>query len=138
MLPMAGGKAEDLEATEQLMEVMCEPANGQKAVRRIQQNGESPGVDGMTVKELPGYVLHHWPAVRDQLLKGTYVPSPVRRVLIPKRTGGTRVLGIPTVVDRVVQQAVLQVLQRRWDPTFSDHSFGFRPRRSAHQAVARA
>jgi RNA-directed DNA polymerase len=138
MRPMAGGNAEDPESTEQLMEEICEPANVQKAVRRVQQNGGSAGVDGMTVQELPGYVFHHWPAVRDQLLRGTYVPQPVRRVRIPKRTGGTRVLGIPTVLDRVIQQAVLQCLQPRWDPTFSDHSFGFRPRRSAHQAVARA
>ena len=85
--------------------------------------------------ELPGYLKQHWPAIREQLLSGTYKPQPVKRVEIPKPDGGVRKLGIPTVLDRFIQQAVMQVLQRRWDRTFSDHSYGFRPGRSAHQAV---
>jgi len=99
-------------------------------------NKGGPGVDGMTVAQLPGYLREQWPALREQLLAGAYCPRPVRRVTIPKPTGGKRKLGIPTVVDRFIQQAVLQVLQPAWDPTFNDHSYGFRPGRSAHQAVA--
>jgi RNA-directed DNA polymerase len=93
----------------------------------------------MTVHDLPGYLKQHWTTIREQLLKGTYQPQPVKRVEIDKPDGsGVRKLGVPTVLDRFIQQAVLQVLQKRWDPTFSDHSYGFRPGRSAHQAVARA
>jgi len=93
----------------------------------------------VTIEELPGYLQQHWPAIREQLLSGTYAPQPVRRVEIAKPDGGgMRKLGIPTTLDRFVQQAVLQVLQRQWDPTFSEHSYGFRPGRSAHQAVAQA
>jgi RNA-directed DNA polymerase len=92
----------------------------------------------MTVHELPGFLREQWPGIRASLLAGTYQPSPVRRVEIPKPDGGVRKLGVPSALDRFVQQAVLQVLQRRWDPTFSDASYGFRPGRSAHQAVARA
>src|SRR5437879_10213974 len=92
----------------------------------------------MKVAELPGYLKQHWPAIREQLLNGTYKPQPVRRVEIPKPDGGVRKLGIPTVLDRVIQQTVMQVLQRRWDSTCSEHSHGFRPQRSAHQAVAKA
>jgi len=95
-------------------------------------------VDGMTVQQLPAYLKQHWPNIREQLLAGTYKPQPVLRVEIAKPDGGMRKLGIPTVVDRFIQQAVLQVLQQRWDPTFSDHSYGFRPGRSAHQAVTKA
>jgi RNA-directed DNA polymerase len=95
-------------------------------------------VDGMTVHDLPGYLKQHWPAIREQLLSGTYVPQPVKRVEIPKPDGGMRKLGIPTVLDRFIQQAVMRVLQGRWDRTFSDHSYGFRPGRSAHQAVEAA
>jgi len=95
-------------------------------------------VDGMSVHELPGYLKQHWPAIREQLRSGTYQPQPVRRVEIPKPDGGVRKLGIPTVLDRFIQQAVMQVLQRRWDRTFSNHSYGFRPGRSAHQAVGAA
>jgi len=92
----------------------------------------------MTVERLPGHLRKHWPAIREHLLAGTYEPRPVKRVEIPKPDGGVRKLGIPTVQDRFVQQAVMQVLQGRWDRTFSEHSYGFRPKRSAHQAVARA
>ena len=121
---------------EQLMEEVCERENCKQALARVKANKGSPGVDGMTVQELPGYLKQHWPAIREQLLSGTYKPQPVKRVEIPKPDGGVRKLGIPTVLDRFIQQAVMQVLQRRWDRTFSDHSYGFRPGRSAHQAVA--
>ncbi len=125
-------------AAERLMEEVCERENLKQALRRVQANRGSPGVDGMTVEELPGYLKERWPAIRDQLLSGVYQPQPVKRVEIRKESGGMRKLGIPTVLDRFVQQAVLQVLQRRWDRTFSEHSYGFRPGRSAHQAVAQA
>ena len=102
------------------------------------RNGGSPGIDGMTVEELPAYLRELWPSLKSALLAGTYRPQPVRRVEIPKPGGGVRKLGIPTVLDRFLQQALLQVLQRHWDPTFSDGSYGFRPGRSAHQAIRRA
>ena len=123
---------------ERLMEEVCERENCKQALARVKANKGSPGVDGMTVHELPGYLKQHWPAIREQLLSGTYRPQPVQRVEIPKPDGGVRKLGIPTVLDRFIQQAVMQVLQRRWDRTFSDHSYGFRPGRSAHQAVQAA
>src|SRR5438874_1558570 len=124
--------------TEQLMEEVCERENCKQALKRVKANKGSAGVDGMTVQQLPEYLKQHWPAIREQLLSGTYRPQPVRRVEIAKPEGGVRKLGIPSVLDRFIQQAVLQVLQRRWDRTFSDHSYGFRPGRSAHQAVAQA
>jgi len=120
------------------MEDVCGRENCQQALRRVKANKGSPGIDGMRVEELPGYLKQHWPAIREQLLSGTYQPQPVRRVEIKKPDGGVRKLGIPTVLDRMIQQAAMQVLQRRWDPTFSEHSHGFRPQRSAHQAVAKA
>jgi RNA-directed DNA polymerase len=106
--------------------------------RRVKANKGAPGVDAMTVDQLGDYLKQHWPAIREQLLSGTYRPKPVKRVEIPKPDGGVRKLGIPTVLDRFLQQAVMQVLQQRRDPEFSDHSYGFRPGRSAHQAVAQA
>ena len=123
---------------EQLMEEVCERENCKQALARVKANKGSPGVDGMTVHDLPGHLKQHWPVIREQLRSGTYVPQPVRRVEIPKPDGGVRKLGIPTVLDRFLQQAVMQVLQRRWDRTFSQHSYGFRPGRSAHQAVEQA
>jgi RNA-directed DNA polymerase len=123
---------------EQLMEEVCERENCKQALKRVKANKGSAGVDGMTVQQLPEYLKQHWPAIREQLLSGTYKPQPVRRVEIPKPEGGVRKLGIPTVLDRFIQQAVMQVLQDRWDRTFSDHSYGFRPERSAHQAVEAA
>src|SRR6202049_2809752 len=122
----------------QLMEEVCERENCKQALARVKANKGSAGVDGMTVNELPEFLKQHWPAIREQLLSGTYKPEPVKRVEIPKPDGGVRKLGIPTVLDRFIQQAVMQVLQRKWDRTFSDHSYGFRPGRSAHQAVAAA
>ncbi len=123
---------------EHLMEVICSRENLQAALGQVTSNKGGPGVDGMTVQQLPDHLRQHWPALREQLLAGTYRPQPVKRVEIPKANGGVRQLGIPTVVDRFIQQAVLQVLQPAWDPTFSDHSYGFRPGRRAHQAVAAA
>jgi RNA-directed DNA polymerase len=124
--------------TEQLMEEVCGRENCKQALKRVKANKGSAGVDGMTVQQLPECLKQHWPAIREQLLSGTYRPQPVRRAEIPKPDGGVRKLGIPTVLDRLIQQAVMQVLQRRWDRTFSDSSYGFRPGRSAHQAVAQA
>ncbi len=129
---------ESLASTASLMEEVCQQENLEEALRRVRANRGSPGVDGMTTDELPDYLREHWPGIREQLLTGTYQPQPVKRVEIPKPDGGVRKLGIPTVLDRFIQQAVLQVLQGRWDRTFSEHSFGFRPGRSAHQAVAQA
>lgn len=123
---------------EKLMEEVCHRRNTEEALRRVRVNKGAPGIDGMTVEALEGYLKQHWPAIREQLLLGTYTPQPVKRVEIPKPDGGVRKLGIPTALDRFIQQAVLQVLQHRWDRTFSPHSYGFRPNRSAHQAVAAA
>jgi RNA-directed DNA polymerase len=121
-----------------LMEEVCERENLKEALRRVKANKGSAGIDRMTVDGIADYLKQHWPAIREQLLSGTYQPKPVRRVEIPKPNGGVRKLGIPTVLDRFIQQAVMQVLQRQWDRTFSDYSYGFRPGRSAHQAVAKA
>lgn len=123
---------------ERLMEEVCKQENCKRALARVKANKGSPGVDGMTVHDLPGYLKQHWPAIREQLLSGTYAPQPVRRVEIEKPEGGVRKLGIPTALDRFIQQAVMQVLQGRWDRTFSENSYGFRPGRSAHQAVEQA
>jgi RNA-directed DNA polymerase len=122
--------------TNRLMEEVCERENLKEALGQVKANKGSAGIDGMTVDGITDYLKQHWPTIREQLLNGTYEPKPVRRVEIPKPDGGVRKLGIPTVLDRFIQQAVMQVLQKRWDRTFSDHSYGFRPGRSAHQAVA--
>jgi RNA-directed DNA polymerase len=120
------------------MEAIVERDNLRKALAQVRRNKGAPGIDAMSVDDLAAYLKDHWPTIRAQLLEGTYRPQPVRRVEIPKASGGKRPLGIPTVLDRFIQQAVLQVLQADWDRTFSEHSFGFRPGRSAHQAVVRA
>src|SRR5216683_137032 len=125
--------------TSRIMEEVCERANLKEALRQVRSNKGSAGIDRMTVDQLGDYLKQHWPVIREQLLNGTYEPKPVRRVEIPKPDGGgVRKLGIPTVLDRFIQQAVMQVLQRQWNPTFSQYSYGFRPRRSAHHAVAQA
>ena len=129
---------EGLAACGPSMEAIVERDNLKKALKQVQRNAGAPGVDGMTIAELAPHLKEHWPAIRVQLLDGSFKPQPVRRVEIPKASGGTRALGIPTMLDRFIQQAVMQVLQAAWDPTFSEASFGFRPARSAHQAVARA
>jgi RNA-directed DNA polymerase len=138
-LPSAMDEPESPANTRQMMEEICERENLREALRRVRSNKGSAGVDGMTVDNLSAHLQQHWPVIREQLLSGTYEPKPVRRVEIQKPDGGgVRKLGIPTVLDRFVQQAVMQVLQRQWDPTFSQHSYGFRPGRSAHQAVTQA
>lgn len=118
-----------------LMERVLERDNLKRALNKVRSNKGGPGIDGMRVDELPGHLKLHWPCIREQLLSGAYRPSPVRTVLIPKGRGAVRRLGVPTVLDRFIQQALLQVLQPEWDQTFSHSSFGFRPKRSAHQAV---
>jgi RNA-directed DNA polymerase len=135
---MAKREAESMAISKQLMEAVCERKNCRQALARVKSNKGSAGIDGMTVEQLPAYLKQHWPTIREQLLRGTYKPQPVKRVEIPKPDGGMRKLGIPTVLDRFIQQAVMQVLQRSWDQTFSERSYGFRPGRSAHQAVAKA
>jgi RNA-directed DNA polymerase len=127
--PAAGGPS---------MESIVERNNMRRALEQVRRNKGAPGTDGMTVDALVSHLKEHWPTIRAQLLDGTYQPQPVRRVEIPKASGGVRLLGIPRVVDRLIQQAALQVLQADWDPTFSEHSYGFRPGRSAHQAVKQA
>jgi RNA-directed DNA polymerase len=146
--PIAGGpgaepvvavaEPESPAATMHLMEKVCERENLVRAWQRVRGNKGAPGVDGMTIDDAKSYLREHWPDIRSQLLAGAYRPQPVKRVEIPKPDGGVRKLGVPCVVDRLIQQALLQVLQTRWDPTFSEHSYGFRPGRSAHQAVAQA
>ena len=136
--PVAKSAPESPAGEEQLMEEVCDRGNLVRAWKRVRSNKGSPGVDGMTIEGAKAYLREHWPNIRSQLLGGTYRPLPVKRVEIPKPDGGVRKLGVPCVVDRLIQQALLQVLQERWDPTFSEHSYGFRSGRSAHQAVAQA
>ena len=123
---------------EELMEQVVSPENATAAWKAVKRNHGAPGIDGMTVEQLRDHVRQHWGTIRAKLLGGTYVPSPVRRVEIPKPDGGIRLLGVPTVLDRWIQQMLLQVLQGIFDPTFSEHSHGFRPNRSAHAAVRAA
>ncbi len=120
------------------MEAVVAPGNMKKALARVRRNKGAPGLDGMTVEELGAHLKDHWPETKARLLDGSYEPQPVRRVEIPKASGGVRALGVPTVLDRFIQQAAMQVLQGDWDPGFSDASYGFRPGRSAHRAVERA
>ena len=120
------------------MEQVVRRENLLAAFQRVVRNGGAPGVDGMTVDDLAGYCRQHWPRIRADLLNGSYEPQPVRCVEIPKPNGGVRTLGIPTVLDRLIQQALLQVMQPLFDPHFSDGSFGFRPGRGTHDAVRRA
>lgn len=120
---------------ESLLARVLERGNLQRALKQVRQNKGAPGVDGMTVDALPEYLKHHWPDLRAKLVAGTYRPQPVRRVDIPKPDGKMRPLGIPTVLDRFIQQAIAQVIQAQWEPHFHPHSYGFRPQRSAHQAV---
>ena len=121
-----------------LMERVLAPANLRRAYQRVVSNKGAPGADGMTVADLAGYVKQYWPTLKARLLAGEYHPQAVRAVEIPKPQGGTRQLGIPSVVDRLIQQALLQQLTLIFDPLFSDFSYGFRPGRSAHQAVEMA
>jgi group II intron reverse transcriptase/maturase len=124
--------------TATLMEKVVDSRNLEAAMKRVRQNKGSPGADGMTVDELPKHLAENWTRNREQLLTGTYQPLPVREVEIPKGDGGMRKLGIPSALDRLIQQSILQVLQPLVDPTFSEHSYGFRPGRNAHQAVSEA
>jgi len=135
---MAKPATESPALTEQLMEEVCDRENLERAWKRVRGNKGGPGVDGMTIDAAKDFLRERWPSIRSQLLEGIYQPQPVKRVEIPKLDGGVRKLGVPCVVDRLIQQALLQVLQERWDTTFSEHSYGFRPGRSAHQAVAQA
>lgn len=140
----AGGEAgsatngDERSGTDRLMEEVVERRNVLAALKRVRRNKGSPGIDGMTVDELAAHLVGNWPEIRARLLDGTYEPQAVKRVEIPKPGGGTRMLGIPTATDRLVQQCILQVLQPRFDPTFSESSFGFRPGRRAHDAVCAA
>ena len=136
--PTTSGGNERSGGDHRLMEQVVARANALAALKRVKQNRGSPGVDGMTVDDLTPHLVAHWETLREQLLTGSYQPQPVKRQEIPKPGGGTRQLGIPTVLDRFIQQCLLQVLQPQFDPTFSEHSYGFRPGRSAHQAVRAA
>jgi RNA-directed DNA polymerase len=138
-LPIAKPAPERPMFGETLMEAICERKNMRAALQQVRANRGSAGIDHMSVAELPDFLTSHWPAIKEQLLAGAYHPKPVKRVEIPKPGSlEKRQLGIPCVLDRLIQQAVLQVLQPHWDPTFSDSSYGFRPGRSAHQAIAQA
>jgi RNA-directed DNA polymerase len=123
---------------ENLMEVVVSPANCSRALQAVTRNAGAPGIDRMRTTELEGHLRQHWPKLRSKLLAGRYVPSPVRQVEIPKASGGIRTLGIPTVLDRFIQQLLLQAMTPIFDPGFSESSYGFRPGRSAHDAVRAA
>jgi group II intron reverse transcriptase/maturase len=134
--PVAGsdGHPESIPPCALLAQVL-ERANLQRALKQVRQNKGAPGIDGMTVEELPEYLKHHWLDIRAQLETGHYRPQPAKRVDIPKGDGKTRPLGIPTVLDRFIQQAIAQIISAQWEPHFHPNSYGFRPGRSAHQAV---
>jgi RNA-directed DNA polymerase len=143
-LPLTDQRAEQFpardegKASAELWEQVWERQNLFTALKRVEQNGGAPGIDGMTVEGLRPYLKEHWLEIRDKLDQQTYKPSPVRRVEIPKPDGGVRLLGIPTVLDRLLQQAIAQALTPLFEPLFSSHSYGFRPGRSAHQAIQKA
>ena len=134
----SASRADEHSGTGSLMELVVDRENLLRALKRVKQNKGSNGIDGMTTDELSGYLKQAWPRIREDLLAGCYEPSPVFRQLIDKPGGGKRELGIPTVLDRFIQQAILQVLQPIYDVTFSDHSHGFRPGRGAHDAIREA
>jgi len=123
---------------ENLMEEAVSPENYGKALKAVIANDGAPGIDGMRTEELSGHLLKHWPKIHAKLMAGSYTPSPVRRKEIDKQGGGTRMLGIPTVLDRFIQQMLLQAMTPIWESQFSEHSYGFRPGRSAHDAVRAA
>ena len=129
---------EPFDPNERLLKLILSNENMGMAWKRVKANHGAPGVDGISIEQFPDHTRELWGGIRRSLLAGTYQPSPVRRVEIPKSTGGTRPLGIPTVLDRLIQQAIAQVLSPIFDPAFSDSSFGFRPGRSAHHAVYKA
>jgi RNA-directed DNA polymerase len=135
---VASRLAESLGGREQLLELILERRNILRAMNQVIANKGAPGVDGMKTNHLKGYLKRHWPKIKQDLLNGVYRPLPVRRKEIDKPEGGVRLLGIPTVLDRLIQQAIAQVLEQVWDPTFSEYSYGFRPGRSAHDAVLQA
>jgi len=135
--PVAENENDD-HKTDRMMEEILERENLKAALKAVLKNKGAPGIDGMTVESLTGYLKENWTRIRSQLLEGKYAPQPVRRVEIPKAGGGVRKLGVPTVLDRWLQQAMQQIFQKHWDSKFSESSFGFRPKRSAHQAVERA
>jgi len=132
---IASRLSESLTGQIRLMESICERSNMRRAIKRVIRNKGAPGVDGMTVRKIKRYLHRHWIKIEKALMDGTYRPMPVLQKEIPKPEGGVRLLGIPTVLDRVIQQAVAQVLTRIWDHTFSEMSFGFRPKRSQHDAI---
>ena len=134
LAPGLSGQPESIQPQALLAQVL-DRANLQRALKQVRQNQGAPGIDGMSVDELPEYLRHHWPEIRAQLVAGSYRPKPVKRVEIPNPDGKTRPLGIPTVLDRFIQQAVAQVISAQWEAHFHRHSYGFRPGRSAHQAV---
>jgi RNA-directed DNA polymerase len=133
-----GSRHEPTNTGSALLRAALTRENLRQALKRVRANKGAPGVDGLDIDQTARHLVSTWPAIREQLLRGTYRPMPVRRVAIPKPDGGERELGIPTVTDRLIQQALLQVLQPILDPTFSEHSYGFRPGRRAHDAVLAA
>jgi len=137
--PLCGSIEEDAPVIyDQLMECVVNRDNLFRAYHRVKRNKGCAGIDGKSVDDLPALLKQHWPSIKEQLLQGGYQPQAVKRVIIPKADGGERQLGIPTVLDRLIQQSLLQVLQPQWDRSFSDCSYGFRPNRSAHQAIAKS